>query len=175
PIRVNPLPPAEARELLARRVGTERIRAEPEAVDAIVDRCAHLPLALSVVAARAAARPDRALAALAAEADGSGGRPETIGGPGSSTSVRAAFSPSYDALDDETARLFRLLGLHPRPVFSVDAAAALAGLPPARAEAAVASLWEAHLVTDHAQGRFGLPALLHAYAADLVRDEPEER
>src|SRR5690606_22418116 len=111
PIRVNPLPPAEARELLARRVGTERIRAEPEAVDAIVDRCAHLPLALSVVAARAAARPDRALAALAAEADGSGGRPETIGGPGSSTSVRAAFSPSYDALDDETARLFRLLGL----------------------------------------------------------------
>lgn len=51
------LGPAEARELLIGRLGTDRVTAEPAAVREIVGECAGLPLALAIVAARAAAQP----------------------------------------------------------------------------------------------------------------------
>ena len=54
PLPLDLLNPDEARDLLARRVGVDRIAAEPAAVDEIIERCARLPLALAIVAARAA-------------------------------------------------------------------------------------------------------------------------
>jgi hypothetical protein len=48
---------AEARKLLARRLGASRIDGEPEALGELAEACARLPLALSIVAARAATRP----------------------------------------------------------------------------------------------------------------------
>jgi transcriptional regulator with XRE-family HTH domain len=54
PLTIDLPSASEARELLARRLGTARVAAEPRAVDDIVDRCARLPLALALVAA---ARP----------------------------------------------------------------------------------------------------------------------
>jgi len=44
----------EAAELLAARLGADRVAAEPEALAALLRLCARLPLALAVVAARAA-------------------------------------------------------------------------------------------------------------------------
>ena len=57
----------EAHEMLARRLGQERVAAEPEAADEIVAACARLPLALSIAVGRAAGRAKRPLAELAAE------------------------------------------------------------------------------------------------------------
>ena len=57
PIVVDLLTADEARELLARRLGCGRVTAEPAAIDEIVTRCAGLPLALAIVAARAASQP----------------------------------------------------------------------------------------------------------------------
>jgi hypothetical protein len=37
------LPPADARDLLARRIGADRAAAEPDAVEEIVAACARLP------------------------------------------------------------------------------------------------------------------------------------
>jgi prophage DNA circulation protein len=48
---------AEAGELLAQRLGAQRVAAEPDAVEEIIASCARLPLALALVAARAATRP----------------------------------------------------------------------------------------------------------------------
>ena len=62
---------AEARQLLAARLGERRVAAEPAALDEIVERCARLPLALAIVAARAATLPDFALVDLAEELRGS--------------------------------------------------------------------------------------------------------
>ncbi|CAM5571167.1 hypothetical protein SHIRM173S_07815 [Streptomyces hirsutus] len=42
---------AEAHDLLARRLGADRLAAEPEAADEIITRCGRLPLALAIVAA----------------------------------------------------------------------------------------------------------------------------
>jgi hypothetical protein len=57
----------EARELLAGRLGAGRVNAEQAAVTELIRLCARLPLALAITAARAAARPDHPLGALAAE------------------------------------------------------------------------------------------------------------
>src|SRR5690606_34686496 len=59
------LTPAESRQLLAERLGTDRVDAEPQAVEQIITGCARLPLALAVVAARAAVNPGLPLASLA--------------------------------------------------------------------------------------------------------------
>src|SRR5215468_6511718 len=47
----------EARQLLARVLGADRVTAEPAAVEQIITRCAHVALALALVAARAAVSP----------------------------------------------------------------------------------------------------------------------
>jgi NB-ARC domain len=57
PLTLGPLTPAEAYDLLTRRLGPDRVAAEPEAVEAIITACAWLPLALAIVAARAATQP----------------------------------------------------------------------------------------------------------------------
>ena len=67
PLTLDLLTFAEARQLLAGRIGAGRVAAEPPAVEEIITSCARLPLALSIVAARAAAHPGFRLAALAGE------------------------------------------------------------------------------------------------------------
>src|SRR5207253_814121 len=57
PLALDLLTAAEARELLARRLGAQRVAREPQAADEIIQRCARLPLALAIVAARAATHP----------------------------------------------------------------------------------------------------------------------
>src|SRR4030095_12098721 len=66
PIPLNLLDPVEARDMLLDRLGPQRIGAQPAAVDAIIARCAGLPLALAVTAARAAVRPNTPLAGVGA-------------------------------------------------------------------------------------------------------------
>jgi hypothetical protein len=53
PVAVGLLTPVEAWDLLGRRLGTERLTAEPTATEKIIDRCVGLPLALAIIAAHA--------------------------------------------------------------------------------------------------------------------------
>ncbi|WP_240528780.1 AfsR/SARP family transcriptional regulator [Streptomyces humi] len=168
------LDPREAQELLVARLGAHRVTADPDAVREIIGRCAGLPLALAIVAARAAAQPDLPLAALAAELRRADGRLDALDGGEASSEVRAVFSWSYQALDPGTARLFRLLALHPGPSAALPAIAALAGLPAARAGALVRDLVRGHLLTEQPAGRYAFHDLLRAYAAELVAAHDDE-
>jgi DNA-binding SARP family transcriptional activator/Tfp pilus assembly protein PilF len=167
----------EARELLGRRLGAARLAAEPAAVAEIVERCARLPLALAVVAARAATRPGFPLAALAAELGEVRTGLDAFAGGERAADVRAVFSWSYRMLGGPAARLFRLLGVHPGPDITVPAAASLAGVPRQQARTLLAELTRSHLVAEHSPGRFALHDLLRAYAAGLAqaRDGRSER
>ncbi|MCP9980231.1 NB-ARC domain-containing protein [Actinomadura madurae] len=162
PITLGLLPPEEARRLLALRLGADRIAAEVEAADDIVDRCAGLPLALAIVAARAAIHPRHPLAALADELrDG-------LSALESTADMRAVFSWSYDALSDAAARLFRLVaGLHPVRDGTIATAASLAGVPASRVRAPLAELTRANLLSEHVPGRYSCHDLLRAYACEL--------
>jgi DNA-binding SARP family transcriptional activator/tetratricopeptide (TPR) repeat protein len=177
PLALDLLTVAEARTMLAARLGGDRVSAEPEAVDEIVERCERLPLALAVVAARAAAHPDFPLAALAAELRDARGRLDALSGDDSTTDVRAVFSWSYRMLSPEAGRLFRLLSAHPGPDFTVAAAASLAGAPRSQARSLVAELTRAQLVREHAPGRYLCHDLLRAYATELAHqhDPDDER
>jgi DNA-binding SARP family transcriptional activator len=157
----------EARELLARRLGAERIAGEPAAVDEIIRRCARLPLALAVTAARAAIQPGLSLQAVAGRLDAERSQLDAFTAHDPNADARAAFSWSYRTLDPDTARLFRLLGLHPGPDLSAPAAASLAGVAVPGARAMLAELVAAHLVTEHAAGRYSCHDLLRAYAVEL--------
>ncbi|MET7473011.1 tetratricopeptide repeat protein [Streptomyces sp. NPDC005648] len=165
---VDLLTPAEARALLAARLGAVRMAAEPAAVDEIVVRCAGLPLALAVVAARASGLPGLPLAGLAEELRTADRRLDPLDGGDSLTGVRSVFQWSYRMLSPEAARLFRLLGLHPGPDTALPAAAALAGVAAPAARTLLAELVEAHLLTEHRPGRYTFHDLLRAYAAELT-------
>jgi len=165
PVLLDLLDDASAAELLACRLGRDRMTAEPGAADELVARSAGLPLALAIVAARATGHPDLPLSALADELD-QGLDALDAGDP--STSVRAVFSWSYRHLDEPSARLFRLLGLHPGPDVAAGAAAGLAGLPVPQARRLLAELTRTHLITEYRPGRYVLHDLLRAYAAELV-------
>ncbi|WOX26355.1 AfsR/SARP family transcriptional regulator [Streptomyces solicathayae] len=167
-----------AGELLAERLGAERTGAEPEAVASLVKYCAGLPLALSLVAARAAAHPGFPLAALAGELADATGRLDALdtGDPAVSLNLRAVLAMSRRALSAPARRLFDLLGLVPGPDAGVAAVASLAGVPRGRARLLLAELESAHLVHQHVPGRYLLHDLVRLYARECVAsDEAGER
>ncbi|MDX2605373.1 tetratricopeptide repeat protein [Streptomyces caniscabiei] len=164
----------EAREVLARAVGHDRTAAEPGAVAALLRRCAGLPLALGIVASRAAARPDFPLTALAEELDDATGRLDALNAGDLTTDLRAVFDTSHRALDEPAAEVFALLGLAPGPDIDLFAAAALTALPPPRARIVLRALETAHLVQQHTPGRYRMHDLVRLYAAERGHARPPE-
>jgi DNA-binding SARP family transcriptional activator/Tfp pilus assembly protein PilF len=176
PVAVDLMSAREARQLLSRRIGERRILAETQAADDIIALCARLPLALMLVAARAATHPGFRLAALAAELRDAGGSLDAFDGADQVTNARAVFSWSYQRLSDSGRRLFRLLGLHFGPDVARPAVASLAGLPADQVRPALAELARAHLITERVPGRFALHDLLRAYAAEVAHaHDPEHQ
>lgn len=175
PVSLDLLTEREAGELLARRLSAARLTREPVAVADIIKLCAGLPLALSIVAARAAANPGMPLAALAGELTEA--RLDALATGEEATDVRAVFSWSYQNLQEPAARLFRLLGIHPGPDISAAAAASMAGQPLPGARKALAELTGAHLIEEDARSRFGFHDLLRAYASEKAcsQDSPGYR
>jgi DNA-binding SARP family transcriptional activator/tetratricopeptide (TPR) repeat protein len=169
PLSLDVLTMAGARELLTRRLGARRVGIEPDAVKEIITRCARLPLALTIAAARVSASPGFPLAHFAAEMRQADQVLDPFGGDDAATDVRAVFSWSYRALGTDDARLFRLLGLHPGPDITVGAAASLAGITLDQARALLAGLTRGHLLTEHRPGRYAFHDLLRAYAAEQAR------
>ncbi|MET0136634.1 MAG: BTAD domain-containing putative transcriptional regulator [Kibdelosporangium sp.] len=155
----------EAREIFVRRLGASRVDAEAAAVDEIIGRCGRLPLALAIVAARAATPPAFPLVSIAAELRGDLG---AFDDTDPDIDVRTVFSWSYQAVTPGAARLFRLLALHPGPDISGEAAADLAGEP---VSAQLDDLVHAHLINENLPGRYAFHDLLRAYAVELTEAE----
>ena len=160
---------AEARDLLGARLGTTRAASEPAAIAELAELCSRLPLALSIAAALAAARPDLSLAALVAELQNQRRRLDVLNAGDATASVRAVFSWSHDRLSDPAARMFRLLGLHPGPDVTIPAAASMAGISSDDARQLMAELTDSNLLTEHMPGRFAFHDLMHAYAGDRAQ------
>ncbi|QKW13701.1 BTAD domain-containing putative transcriptional regulator [Verrucosispora sp. NA02020] len=167
-LALDVLPDDEARELVVSRVGSTHALADRKALDEIVDRCAGLPLALAVVAARALAHPEQRLSAVAAELRDAQGGLDVFGIEDSDSDLRAIFSWSYRGLSPSAARLFRLLALHPGPDVTLPAAASLAGLAVQDAGDVVEELARSRLVTERRSGRYGAHDLIAAYARELL-------
>ncbi|WP_422772334.1 BTAD domain-containing putative transcriptional regulator [Plantactinospora sp. WMMC1484] len=168
PVPLGLLSDGEAWEMLARRLGAERLAREPDAVREIITASVRLPLALAIVAARAATHPAFPLGAIAEELREHDGELDVFDGGAPASDARASFASSYRTISREAARVFRLLGLHPGPDISAAATASLVGIPPRAARRALAELTRAHLLVEHRPGRYTCHDLLRGYAAELT-------
>ena len=174
-ITVGLLPPQDAGDLLRHRLGAAQVDADPAAAERLMAACARLPLALGIAAARVQ-QSGFSLADVAAQLDA----PRDLTGPSAwaarldaldtgdpAAGIRAALSCSYSALDPPTARMFRLLGVHPGPDVSVPAAASLTGLDRRACQRHLAVLTRSNLFSEHRPGRYTAHDLVRGYAADL--------
>jgi tetratricopeptide (TPR) repeat protein/transcriptional regulator with XRE-family HTH domain len=168
-LELGTLPDAAARELLARSVGVDRLAAEPAATEVLLRHCGGLPLALSVLATRIAARPDFPLAAAAAELADAGTRLDALDSGELASSVRAVLSWSYQALEPGVARLFRLLGAVGGTDVSTGAAGALVG---GDAGPGLRRLAAVHLAAEHQPGRYRMHDLVRLFAAEQGAPDP---
>ena len=168
PLALDLLTPEESRDLLGRRLGASRVATEAATAEEIIARCAGLPLALAIVAARAETTV-LPLSVLAEQLQDSAGTLDTLTAGDQSTDLRAVFSWSTSALTPQAAGLYRLLGLHPGPDLAAAAAASLTGMPLERIRPGLGELVRANLLTEHMPGRFTSHDLLRAYAAEQAR------
>lgn len=169
PVPLDVLTEAGARELLAARLGTARVAAEPRSAELIIELTGRLPLALAIVAARAAAHPGCPLEVLAGELRDARDRLQALSADGPSADVRAALSWSCRRLTVPAARMFRLLSIHPGTDVTIAAAASVAGSTPHAARAALAELTAAGLATQTAPSRFARHDLARDFAAEQSR------
>jgi DNA-binding SARP family transcriptional activator/Tfp pilus assembly protein PilF len=169
------LPLADAVSLLRALIGG-RVDADPKAAATLTAQCCRLPLALRVAAEHAAARPAVPLAGLTGELADQQQRLDLLDAGGDpATAIRAVFSWSYRHLEPDTARAFRLAGLHPGPDLDPFAAAALTGSSLPRVGRLLDQLALAHLINPTGPGRSGMHDLLRAYARELAAAEEEQR
>ncbi|MER5888288.1 BTAD domain-containing putative transcriptional regulator [Streptomyces sp. NPDC001941] len=171
PVPLDVLGRDDSVDLLASAVGGERVAAEPEAAARLGALCDGLPLALRITAAQIATRPGWKLSDLAAELADEQRRLSLLSLTDSEDAgVAAALRLTVQGLPAESARLFALLGTLPGPDLDRAAAAALADRDPVAAGAALDRLTGAHLLTEHAPGRYSLHDLVRLYARGLPSD-----
>lgn len=171
-ILLDVLPPDDAVGLFREFAGADRTR-DIEVVARIVRYCGYLPLAIELVANRLATRPSWTPATLSERlARGTSRLREIRDGY---QEIARAFDFSYQTLTAAQRRAFRHLGLHPGPDFTVDAGAALLGLPADDAEHLIDALIGCHLLREPAPGRFAYHDLLREYARTLTRSEDDQQ
>jgi DNA-binding SARP family transcriptional activator/tetratricopeptide (TPR) repeat protein len=175
-LRLDLLSLPAASEALERRLGSARIAAEPDAAKEIIRLCGRLPLALAIVAARAA-HPGFTLTAIAADLRRTRGRLDGFDAAGVGADARTVFSWSYRHLSLQAGRLFRLLSLHPTADIAAAASASLLGVPPDEVGRLIAELTSTALLTEHQPGRYTFHDLIRTYARELLAstDTDQER
>ncbi|MFI9170863.1 AfsR/SARP family transcriptional regulator [Streptomyces lincolnensis] len=160
------LHPDEARALLSRTLGADRVASDEHAVSELIRLCGSLPLALRVAAARLAGDPALRTADLVAEMT-EGNRLEALQPDGEANSpLRTAFSVSHQVLAPGSRRLFRLLGLFPGAEFTAEVASALLDAPLPQARRLLGTLAAAHLIEPATAGRYRFHDLLREYAQE---------
>ncbi|MFF5296127.1 BTAD domain-containing putative transcriptional regulator [Paractinoplanes globisporus] len=156
-----PLGPAEAIELLTRRLGERQATSDPAATAALAEACGRLPIALRVVNGHLAGNPAQTVRELLDDlrrAPAGHGRPGIL-------PVDASFDLSYRQLDRRCAEVFREATLVPGDTFTAAAVAALTGLGVADVERALRDLAEENLVQAAGAGRYRYHDLLRAYGS----------
>lgn len=163
----------EAVELISTVTAGYRHADAPNQVAELAHLCARLPLALRIASERAAARPHMPLRELIADLRGESSLWDALAAEDETEAdtVRSVFAWSYRALPLSSARIFRLLGLHPGADFGIGAAAALAGVPPGEMRAHLDLLAGAHLLEQTGVARYQFHDLLRAYALSQAHHE----
>jgi tetratricopeptide (TPR) repeat protein/transcriptional regulator with XRE-family HTH domain len=170
-ISLNTLSPGEAATLLTRLAARPGVHAGDLAVGELVRLCGYLPLAVGMAASQLRHHPAWTAAQLAAELATARDRLALL--RTENLSVAAAFGLSYADLTPAQQRLFRRLGLVPGADFDAHAAAALDHISLDEARRCLDELYDQHLITEPAPGRYQMHDLLREHARALAAaDDP---
>ncbi|MBP2471642.1 tetratricopeptide (TPR) repeat protein [Crossiella equi] len=155
-VPVGTLSGPESHDLLAARLGHDRLAAEPEATGALLTACGGFPLMLTLVAARAATQPGVPLAEIAADL-------ATLDEDG--PALHAVLSWSFRALSTVDQEAFARLGQAPGPDIGLRAACHLLDFPEPGTRAVLRRLERASLLTRQRGDRWRMHDLVRDFAA----------
>jgi tetratricopeptide (TPR) repeat protein/transcriptional regulator with XRE-family HTH domain len=173
-VSLDTLTPGEAADLLARLAARPDVTAADPAAAQLAALCGYLPLAIGMAGRQLAHHPTWTAAGLAADLAAAKDRLELM--TAENLSVAAAFGLSYADLDDGQQQLFRRLGLHPGPDIDAYAAAALDDTTVPQARRGLEALYDQHLITEPAPGRYRFHDLIREHAQILAAaDDPAAR
>ena len=165
-ISLGTLSPAEAVALLARLADRSDLGSEAGPAGEIARLCGYLPLAIGMLARQLRHHPARTGAELAAGLAAARDRLAVM--RAENLSVAAAFDLSYGDLSEAQQRLFRRLGLTSGADIDAYAVAALDDTSLESARGQLDELYDHHLITEPAPGRYLLHDLLREYARALA-------
>jgi hypothetical protein len=183
--RLEGLPAESAVELLAVGAGT-RVAQEPAAAHEVVRLCGRLPLTVGLASAQLAVRPHHSVSALVDSLSRGQGAVDTLRLDGEAV-MRTALDMSYDLLPDESATLYRRMGLLPTDRHDAFMLAAVVddgdgdgdGTPDAThsTDMAVHALVEMNLLEETGPGTYRFHDLVqpHARALGEEREDPDRR
>lgn len=149
-----------ARALLTRRLGTALITDEPEAAGRIVTHCDGLPLALAIVAGRAASLPSLPLSVLAEDLEDESRRLAALSGGERENDLNAVITSSIAVLSSTAAAVLTWLAAGPRVDIRAPVVAALAEISDREAETVVRELLAIHLLEPDGPRLFRLHDLV---------------
>lgn len=171
-VAVDRMHPVDSVSLLGRRIGGP---VDAPALGDLADICGHLPVALAVAAERVDRYGAHVIAELGAHVEKGRRLVDTLSsGDEPSTDVRSVLHWSYQALDEPTARLFRLIGLWPAPRVSLGAAAALTGVSLPETAGMLDRLANNHLLAHVGEDWYEAHDLIRELASALVNAHESE-
>ncbi|MEV6905464.1 tetratricopeptide repeat protein [Amycolatopsis sp. NPDC051071] len=173
-IELSPFGSAHSAELLRRAVGTDRVGAETDHARSIAELCGGLPIALTTISSKLAARPKMSLEKIAKELGKEYRRLATLSTK-EAQSVEASFNLSYDELPSDAAALYAALGLHPGPDFGVGVAAASIGVREEVADDLLDQLVDVGLLIDRGDDRYTFHDLARLHAKEKTAGNEYDR
>jgi tetratricopeptide (TPR) repeat protein/DNA-binding XRE family transcriptional regulator len=172
-LSIDTLNPADAAALLSRLADRPDLGPDADATAEIARLCGYLPLAIGMLGRQLKHHPARSGPEVAADLATARDRLAVM--RAENLSVAAAFDLSYRDLTADQRRLFRRLGLVPGPDIDAYAAAALDDTSVESARGRLDELYDHHLISEPAAGRYQLHDLLRQYSRALAAEgEPTD-
>jgi tetratricopeptide (TPR) repeat protein/transcriptional regulator with XRE-family HTH domain len=171
-LSLGTLSPAQAVALLARLADRSDLGSETGPAGEIARLCGYLPLAIGMLARQLRHHPARSGAELAADLAAARDRLAVM--RAENLSVAAAFDLSYGDLSGAQQGLFRRLGLTSGADIDAYAVAALDDTSLESARSQLDELYDHHLITEPAPGRYVLHDLLREYARALAAADDDD-
>jgi len=169
-IQIDRLAPDAGLDLLSRTLGDDRTLAEPQAARELVELTARVPLALCVAGARLAARAKWPISEMVEALDNERRRLAALAMEGD-VAVRSALDVSYQSLEPEAARMYRLMGLFPGSRFRSAIAATAATVSHPEARRLLGVLADANLLDDAEHGTYRFHDLTRLHAHEVALQE----
>ncbi|HEY3872464.1 MAG TPA: BTAD domain-containing putative transcriptional regulator [Actinocrinis sp.] len=169
-VTLGPLARYHGVELLGRIVGPDRLAAEPQAAEGLVDSCGGLPLAIRIAGSRLAVKTHWKIRTLADRLGGD--RPSLSELRAGDADVLSVFDQDYSDCDEAVLAAFGLLGLLPAGPFGLEDARVVLRTGREAAFDLLEQMIDEQLVQslpgDPGDPRFRLHPLLRSYALELA-------